>query len=162
MAIRKTAVILCRNGCRRIVKKNATKYCSQTCHKYYQYAEFISRWKCGEVNGTTTSFDIPSMHIRRYLIETYGAKCWICGWAEINPRTRRVPIHLDHVDGNARNNTEANLRLLCPNHHSLTETYGKSNVGKGRPGRRARYQRHMSIVNLVTDLATGGSGNEGR
>jgi len=103
-----------------------------------QYEAYIQRWLAGEVDGTR-AFDMPSTRIRRYLVEKYGERCQACGWAERNPRTGRIPIHLDHIDGNARNNSPANLRFLCPNHHALTETFGNANKGKGRPGRRARY-----------------------
>lgn len=38
-----------------------------------------------------------------------------------------MPLELDHVDGNSDNNTLSNLRLLCPNCHSLTPTYRGKN-----------------------------------
>jgi HNH endonuclease len=34
-----------------------------------------------------------------------------------------IPLELDHIDGNNQNNRLDNLRLLCPNCHSLTPTY---------------------------------------
>ncbi len=129
----------CLAGCGNRVKSNVAKYCSLKCQKDDQYRAFVRRWLSGEVDGTTTGLDVPSFHIRRYFIEKYGERCQICGWAERNPRTGRIPIHLDHIDGNARNNTESNLRYLCPNHHALTETFGNCNKGNGSPGRRARY-----------------------
>jgi hypothetical protein len=41
----------------------------------------------------------------------------------------------DHIDGNWRNNTEENLRLLCPNCDSLTHTFSALNKGNGREHR---------------------------
>jgi hypothetical protein len=108
------------------------------CQKAEEYRVYIQRWLSGEIDGTR-ALDMPSQRIRRYMIEKYGECCQACGWAERNPHTGRIPIHMDHIDGNARNNTEANLRFLCPNHHSLTETFGNANKGNGRAGRRARY-----------------------
>jgi hypothetical protein len=116
------------------------------CQKEDEYRLFVRRWLDAEVDGTK-AYDVVSRHIRRYLKEKRAECCELCGWAERNPRTGRIPVHLDHIDGNARNNSAENVRYLCPNHHALTETYGNSNKGNGRAGRRARYIR-------VTDKTT--------
>lgn len=73
-----------------------------------------------------------SRHIRRYIFEKYGACCCKCGWAKKNPVTNLVPLEVNHIDGNHRNNREGNLELLCPNCHSLTPTYKVLNKGFGR------------------------------
>ncbi len=43
---------------------------------------------------------------------------------------RPIPLELDHVDGNRKNNSLNNLRLLCPNCHALTPTYRSKNRSK--------------------------------
>ena len=53
----------------------------------------------------------------------------------MNQVTGKVPLVADHIDGNWRNNSEKNLRLLCPNCDSLSSTYATLNKGKGRRGR---------------------------
>ena len=65
-----------------------------------------------------------------------GEKCMECGWSERNPHTGNIPIELEHIDGDFKNNKEENLKLLCPNCHSLTKTYKGANK-KGRP--RSKY-----------------------
>jgi 5-methylcytosine-specific restriction endonuclease McrA len=69
------------------------------------------------------------------LIEKYGEQCSQCGWACRHAKTGRVPIQVDHVDGDPYNHRPENLRLLCPNCHSLTDTYGGLNSGRGRKER---------------------------
>ncbi len=46
---------------------------------------------------------------------------------------RRLPLELHHVDGNRSNNDLSNLRILCPNCHSLTHNWkGRATKGKSR------------------------------
>jgi 5-methylcytosine-specific restriction endonuclease McrA len=127
-------------GCGAVVRGPRDRYCSIRCQKERQYTEFIARWKAGEVRGGRGADLAVSQHIRRYLIEQRGERCWECGWSERNPVTGRVPVTVDHIDGDGKNHTEANLRLLCPNCHSLTPTYQNLNRGKGRPWRREHYK----------------------
>ncbi|WP_369778667.1 HNH endonuclease signature motif containing protein [Streptomyces sp. R33] len=43
-----------------------------------------------------------------------------------------LPLEVDHVDGDWRNNLPENLRLLCPNCHSTTDTYRGRAKGRRR------------------------------
>lgn len=41
-----------------------------------------------------------------------------------------LSMHLDHIDGNHHNHVFKNLRILCPNCHSQTETHGSKKLKK--------------------------------
>ena len=59
-------------------------------------------------------------------------KCEVCGITEW--MGKKVPIELDHIDGNHYNNQLSNLRIICPNCHALTETNsGKNNKHRKKP-----------------------------
>ena len=52
-------------------------------------------------------------------------KCSICGIESWN--NKQIQLELDHIDGNRINHEFNNLRLLCPNCHSQTDTYRSKN-----------------------------------
>lgn len=49
-------------------------------------------------------------------------RCEQCGLSEWNDRP--IPLDLDHVDGDNKNNLLSNLRVLCANCHRQTVTWG--------------------------------------
>lgn len=99
------------------------------------YDLYISSWKKGLVSGMRGSYQI-SRHIINYLFSKYDNKCSRCNWSEVNPYTKKIPLGVEHIDGNYLNNLEENLTLICPNCHSLTKTYKGANRGNGRSERR--------------------------
>lgn len=71
-------------------------------------------------------------NVRTRIFEERGRKCEECGWAKPNPFTGIIPVQVDHVDGDRTNNHPDNLKVLCPNCHSLTKKfmfYGGSHRG---------------------------------
>lgn len=48
--------------------------------------------------------------------------CELCGWAKTSI-DGRIPLELDHINGDHSDNRIENLRILCPNCHSLQPTH---------------------------------------
>ena len=59
-------------------------------------------------------------------------KCEICNISEWNGK--KIECELDHIDGDRTNNKLENLRILCPNCHSQTDTF-RFKRGRGENGK---------------------------
>jgi len=117
-------------NCGKEISRN--KYCSNLCQGDYEKKEYIKKWKNNEMDGMSGKLSTSS-YIKNYMLEKYDNKCMKCGWNKMNPFTKKIPLQLEHIDGNYANNKEENLIILCPSCHSLTPTYGARNKGNGRP-----------------------------
>ena len=118
-------------------KKDQTIFSCQCCGKDFEHSnatenKFCSVACCAEYRWKNIS--IPRIlqgiggDYKRYLRETRGDKCEECG-QESMWNNRPLTLQLDHIDGNSDNNQLNNIRLLCPNCHTQTDTYG--NKGEG-------------------------------
>ncbi len=124
-------------NCSNPTKRKSYKYCSNKCQADFQYKRFIEKWRVGAIDGNKgQQFPQLSNHLKRFLMEKFGSKCCLCDWAKTHPITKRIPLEINHIDGNASNNEENNLQLLCPNCHSLTPNFRNLNKGNGRISRR--------------------------
>jgi hypothetical protein len=110
-------------------------FCGKKCEVNSKKNNLIDSWLSGSFRGGS---DVKlATAIRLYLIEQANHACTLCGWDKINPKTGNCPLHIDHVNGDCTDHRPKNLRVICPNCHSLTETYGALNRdNKGRTVRR--------------------------
>lgn len=89
------------------------------------------------INSNITYDDIKNKtfsSVRKYIITNnlLEYKCQIPECGNIGYYCGKpIILELDHIDGNRKNNELSNLRFLCPNCHSQTETFsGKIKVKK--------------------------------
>lgn len=114
------------------------KYCNPICQNQHKQKIVFDKIESGDIS-------LDARQYKKYLIYKFGEKCMDCGWCEINPTSGKIPIELEHIDGDSTNNNLNNLKLLCPNHHSLTPTYKNLNKGNGRYKRMERYNEGKSF-----------------
>lgn len=86
--------------------------------------------------------------LRRYIIsnQLIPYKCNICGITEWQGKT--LSLELDHINGENNDNRLENLRFLCPNCHSQTDTYGSKN---SKPV-QSKYELSEDIKNKIASL----------
>lgn len=86
-----------------------------------------------------SSFQSYKLKRRLFLANLKPQHCEKCGWAK-KTEHGYIPLELDHINGDREDNRLENLRILCPNCHSLTDSYRGRKGGK-KPEWRNRYTR---------------------
>jgi hypothetical protein len=114
------------------VRLNKPKFCDLKCSSEYTRRKTLAHWlenQEGFSNKVT-----PLKWLKPYLLGQQEHKCKICGIKDEWNGNPMVFI-MDHIDGNAANNTKENLRLICHNCDSQLPTYKSKNKGSARTKR---------------------------
>jgi endogenous inhibitor of DNA gyrase (YacG/DUF329 family) len=113
------------------------KFCNNRCQQDWVWEnETKPRIEAGD----TTSNSVSAL--KRFLIEKFGENCFECGLGN-TWQNKKLVLQLEHADGNSDNNLPTNLKLLCPNCHTQTETFGCKGQGNRyqKDTKRNRYLR---------------------
>ena len=114
---------------------NNHKYCSNACQMSLRNKKRRER--------DLALFNEGKLSARKYiyeiLVERDGNRCSKCDL--IDWQGKPIRLWVDHIDGNAANNSPTNFRLVCPNCDSQSPTFGAKNTGNGR---RSRGLKHNS------------------
>ena len=78
-----------------------------------------------------SNFQSYKLKKRLFAANLKSPKCELCGWAK-KSADGRVPLELDHINGDSHDNRLENLRVLCPNCHSLQPTHRGRNINRNR------------------------------
>lgn len=96
--------------------------------------------------------------VKDNLLEYKCIKCGIDSW-----QNESIVLDLDHINGNNTDNRLENLRYLCPNCHSQTDTYkGRNkNTGKKKVSDEellTAYSKHTTIRQTLLSLGLAAKG----
>ncbi len=116
-----------------IYNDNKSKLC-RTCYIERYNQEKITKWKQTGDTGCKISTTLRNC-IRDYIYTKQNNRCSICGMERIW-NEKPIKFILDHIDGNASNNKEENLRLICPNCDSQLDTFKSKNKNSARTHRK--------------------------
>ena len=140
---------VCQCGSEFYVSKSSGKvFCSNACHQKSIYDKYIENWLAGKSSGSQKKG--VSNHIRRFLYDKQNGQCCKCQnsvWMG-----QKIPLELEHINGDHKNNTPNNVCLLCPNCHSQTDTYGSKNLGQGRSYRSSSSHETLTIMRLASKV----------
>ena len=91
----------------------------------YNHIKFIPLSEILIENSAYTN--IARLKIRLLREKILESKCYAddCGLTEW--KGKRISLQLDHINGDRHDHKIENLRLLCPNCHSQTETFAGKN-----------------------------------
>ena len=106
-------------------RHSVSYFCSKACEIENRRGATEKKIKKGAVRGRPT--------LKRYLLRKNGHCCEMCNGTEWMGEP--IPLELDHINGDAGNNMPDNLRLLCPNCHTITPYSNGKNRGNGRKSR---------------------------
>jgi len=94
----------------------------------------------------------PSTNFKKKLYEEGLKKpiCENCGQNE-EWKGEKLVLHLDHIDGNHYNNNLSNLKILCPNCHSITSNYAGRNRSKEKLHNKKEliFEKHNEKNDLI-------------
>lgn len=120
-------------NCNKLLKRSTGKYCNQTCQAEYKRVYIINEWLVGNLSGTVKGGSLQLLTaVREWVFDRANYECEECGNNNVNPYTKLSILQVDHIDGDASNCRPENLRILCPNCHAMTPTFGNRNKNSAR------------------------------
>lgn len=132
---------LCINCNVNLLKSHQKYFCSNKCNSEYKHLEAYNDFLNNNDKYCTGKYS--PKNFKDFILTEQNNKCIICG-NESYWMNKNIVFVLDHIDGDASNNKRENLRLICPNCDSQTDTF----KSKTKNSKRRNYFREKIRKNL--------------
>ncbi|QCW18564.1 HNH homing endonuclease [Salmonella phage SE_PL] len=140
------------------LKKMNIEYSGNKSRKGLQKTENYKNVEAYLFNGSSIqSHKLKLKLIRENIFEHKCHKCGLCEWEGV-----KIPLELDHIDGQHFNNELSNLRLLCPNCHALTDTYRSKNRRTVRTKKEIESLAEEVFTRFADDIENNSIGKESK
>lgn len=128
--------VFCLNCGKNISHKYKNIYCDNYCQTKYLAKQKYEYFLTSPEEFQRSNYN--SGVVKRFILKEQNNKCVICG-QDSEWKGKRLVMILDHIDGNASNNTRENFRCICPNCDSQLDTYKSKNKNSTRSYYRYKY-----------------------
>lgn len=112
----------------RELKLDVTHFTGKTWNKGLR-GRYLPLIALSEILVKGSTFQSYKLKKRLFVEGLKKKECEECGWAKI-AEGGYLPLELDHINGDRHDNRLINLRVLCPNCHSLKPTHRGRNRGR--------------------------------
>lgn len=93
---------------------------------------------------------VPNGLKREKVFREQEGKCNRCGLSEW--LGQKITLELEHKNGDHYDNARENVELLCPNCHSLTDTWRGRNKNKGKSGKRVSDEEFIEALRTTSSI----------
>ena len=108
------------------------------------------RCKMKEVHLALPYNEVPSSLRREKIFREQRGCCNRCGLAEW--LGQRITLEIEHKNGNHYDDSRENVELLCPNCHSLTDTWRGRNKNKARSGKKVSDKEMIEAISTTSSI----------
>jgi 5-methylcytosine-specific restriction endonuclease McrA len=105
------------------IGRSGNRYSKEACQK--GAVARVTKVREGWISKPFSEISGKGMRFR--ILHEQNNQCSECGIGK-TWNNKPLTLQLDHIDGDRKNNTRENLRMICPNCHTQTHTYGSKNV----------------------------------